>query len=40
VAANQVIVREHSAGDYKRAELYLNKPFPDFNFTDFDGKKP
>jgi len=39
VGANQVIVREHSPSDYKRAELYLHKPFPDFNFTDFDGKK-
>ena len=39
VAANQVVVREHSAGEYKRAELYLNKPFPDFSYTDLDGKK-
>jgi len=39
VAANQVIIREHSASEYKRAELHMNKPFPDFSFTDFDGKK-
>ena len=39
VAANQVVIREHSAGDYKRNELYVNKPFADFTFTDFDGKK-
>ena len=39
IAANQVIIREHSASEYKRIELYLNKPFPDFGFTDFEGKK-
>jgi thiol-disulfide isomerase/thioredoxin len=39
IGANQVVIREHSAGDYKRAELYIKKPFPDFAFTDFDGKK-
>jgi peroxiredoxin len=39
VGANQVVVREHSAGDYKRAELHMNKPFPDFTYTDFEGKK-
>ncbi len=39
VAKNQIILREHDAKDYKRNELYLNKDFPDFSFTDFEGKK-
>jgi peroxiredoxin len=39
VGANQVVIREHSASEYKRAELHMNKPFPDFSYTDFDGKK-
>lgn len=36
---NQIILREHEAKDYKRIELGLDKPFPEFSFTDFDGKK-
>jgi thiol-disulfide isomerase/thioredoxin len=39
VRGNQIVLRESEAKDYKRAELYLNKDFPDFAFTDFDGKK-
>ena len=39
VSKNQIILREHDAKDYKRLELYLNKDFPDFGFTDFEGKK-
>ncbi len=36
---NQIILREHDSKDYKRIELYLGKDFPDFAFSDFDGKK-
>ncbi|MGH9820778.1 MAG: TlpA family protein disulfide reductase [Pyrinomonadaceae bacterium] len=39
VAKNQIILRENDAKDYKRVELYIGKDFPDFGFTDFDGKK-
>ena len=39
VSKNQIILREHDSKDYKRSELYLGKEFPDFTFTDFDGKK-
>lgn len=39
ISKNQIVLREHSAKDYKRLELYLNKEFPEFTFTDFDGKK-
>ncbi len=39
VRKNEIVLREHEAKDYKRHELYLNKDFPDFSFTDFDGKK-
>lgn len=36
---NQIVLREHSEKEYKRIELDLNKEFPDFAFSDFDGKK-
>jgi len=36
---NQIIMREHSASDYKRVELIIGAEVPDFIFTDFDGKK-
>jgi len=36
---NQIIMREHSASDYKRVELVIGAEVPDFTFTDFDGKK-
>lgn len=36
---NQIVLREHEAKDYKRIELALGKEFPDFEFTDFEGKK-
>jgi len=36
---NQIIMREHSASDYKRVELSVGAELPDFEFTDFDGKK-
>ncbi|MEO6656219.1 MAG: TlpA disulfide reductase family protein [Pyrinomonadaceae bacterium] len=39
VGKNQIVVVEREAKDYKRFEVYINKEFPDFNFTDFDGKK-
>jgi thiol-disulfide isomerase/thioredoxin len=36
---NQIIMRGHSASDYKRVELTIGAEIPDFSFTDFDGKK-
>jgi len=36
---NQIVMRSHSAGDYKRAELKMGAEVPDFQFTDFKGKK-
>lgn len=36
---NQIIMRDHSASDYKRVELVIGAEVPDFAFTDFDGKK-
>jgi peroxiredoxin len=36
---NQIVMREHSASDYKRVELTIGAELPDFTFTDFDGKK-
>lgn len=36
---NQIVLREHEAKDYKRFELAVGKAFPEFEFTDFDGKK-
>ncbi|MBP7416452.1 MAG: TlpA disulfide reductase family protein [Pyrinomonadaceae bacterium] len=39
VAKNQIVVVEREAKDYKRLEVHINKEFPDFSFTDFEGKK-
>lgn len=39
LAKNQVIVKQNNASDYKRAELLTGKEFPQFSFTDLDGKK-
>ena len=36
---NQILLREHSASDYKRVELTIGAELPDFTFSDFDGKK-
>jgi len=39
VEKNQIILRQHDAKEYKRLELQIGKEFPDFTFSDFDGKK-
>jgi thiol-disulfide isomerase/thioredoxin len=39
VKKNQIVVEQRQEKDYKRLEIYLNKEFPNFKFTDFDGKK-
>lgn len=39
ISKNQIVLREHEAKDYKRVELAIGKQFPEFNFTDFDGRK-
>src|SRR5207237_1448141 len=39
VDKNLIIMREHPAADYKRVELRVGNEVPDFNFTDFNGKK-
>lgn len=39
VGKNVIVLRGHDVKDYKRSELYVGKEFPEFNFTDFDGKK-
>ncbi|MGH9874124.1 MAG: TlpA family protein disulfide reductase, partial [Pyrinomonadaceae bacterium] len=36
---NLIVMREHSASDYKRVELVMGAELPDFTFTDFEGKK-
>ncbi|MBO0861793.1 MAG: TlpA family protein disulfide reductase [Chloracidobacterium sp.] len=36
---NQIVMRSHPAGDYKRVELKMGAELPDFQFTDFNGKK-
>jgi thiol-disulfide isomerase/thioredoxin len=36
---NQIVLRQHEAKEYKRLELYIGKEFPEFTFSDFDGKK-
>ena len=36
---NLILMREHSASDYKRVELVVGAELPDFTFTDFEGKK-
>ena len=39
IEKNQIVMREHSASDYKRIELTVGSELPDFSFTDFEGKK-
>ena len=39
VSKDQIVLRLCQAKDYKRAELVHGQDFPDFAFTDFDGKK-
>lgn len=39
IAKNSIVMREHEAKDYKRAELWIGKEFPDFEFVDFANKK-
>jgi thiol-disulfide isomerase/thioredoxin len=39
VEKNAIVMREHSASDYKRVEVRMGSEVPDFNFTDFQGKK-
>ena len=36
---NQILMREHSASDYKRVELTVGNELPNFTFKDFEGKK-
>jgi thiol-disulfide isomerase/thioredoxin len=36
---NQIVMRSHSANEYKRVELRMGAELPDFQFTDFNGKK-
>ncbi|HET6862693.1 MAG TPA: redoxin domain-containing protein, partial [Pyrinomonadaceae bacterium] len=36
---NEIIMREHGPSDYKRVELSVGSELPDFQFTDFAGKK-
>lgn len=36
---NLIVLRSHPASDYKRIELRVGSTMPDFEFTDFDGKK-
>jgi thiol-disulfide isomerase/thioredoxin len=39
VEKNLIVMRAHPASDYKRMELAIGGPMPDFEFTDFNGKK-
>lgn len=39
VGKNQIVLREHPAKDYKRAELNIGKELPEFSFVDLNGKK-
>lgn len=39
VEKNQIVMRGHKASDYKRVEVRVGGEMPDFEFTDFDGKK-
>jgi peroxiredoxin len=36
---NQIVMKSHPASDYKRMELRIGEVVPDFEFTDFNGKK-
>lgn len=39
VEKNLIVLRSHPASDYKRVELRVGGALPDFQFTDFKGKK-
>ena len=39
IEKNEIVMREHSQADYKRVELTVGAELPDFQFTDFEGKK-
>ena len=39
ISSNVIVLTEREAKDYKRLEVDMNKEFPEFAFTDFDGKK-
>src|SRR5262249_12535064 len=39
VEKNLIVMRSHPASDYKRIELSIGATMPDFEFTDFSGKK-
>jgi peroxiredoxin len=39
VEKNLIVLRSHPASDYKRVELRVGSELPDFQFTDFKGKK-
>lgn len=39
VEKNLIVLRSHPASDYKRIELRVGSAMPDFEFTDFAGKK-
>jgi thiol-disulfide isomerase/thioredoxin len=39
VEKNQITMRAHAASDYKRVEVQIGSEVPDFQFTDFGGKK-
>ncbi|HYE15980.1 MAG TPA: TlpA disulfide reductase family protein [Pyrinomonadaceae bacterium] len=39
VEKNLIVLRSHPASDYKRVELKVGGELPDFEFTDFNGKK-
>lgn len=39
VQKREIVMRAHSASDYKRVEMRVGSEMPDFAFTDFNGKK-
>jgi hypothetical protein len=39
VEKNQIVMKDHKASDYKRIEIRIGGDVPDFEFTDFNGKK-
>lgn len=39
IEKNQITLRAHPASDYKRVEVQIGSEVPDFQFTDFSGKK-
>ncbi|MDQ3800049.1 MAG: TlpA family protein disulfide reductase [Acidobacteriota bacterium] len=39
VAQNQIVMRSRAPGEYRRVELEVGKPMPDFSFVDFEDKK-